>query len=73
MKTVNKWIEHVVRDFLQERENRATVICNTILFGLGGSGGGDGSGDDGMRNRNYTVNITDKMYWKIGPREYFRC
>lgn len=29
MKTINKCMEHVVRDFLQERENRDTVICNT--------------------------------------------
>lgn len=28
METINKWTEHVVRDFLQERENRATVICS---------------------------------------------
>lgn len=28
METISKWSEHVVRDFLQERENRATDICN---------------------------------------------
>lgn len=39
METINKWIEHVVRDFLRERENRAMVICNTILLDGGGHGG----------------------------------
>jgi len=45
METINKWTEHVVRDFLQERENRAAIVCDTILYGRTAFGG--------MRNRNY--------------------
>lgn len=52
-------MEHVVRDFLQERENRAIVMCNTILYVY-----------TPVCGIETTVSATDKIYLKKGPGNY---